>query len=97
MKLTKKIIAVFLTMLTLFSICSVAMPVFAEYEWKIDVDIVDESYVQEEMTSKIVGEVNELRDEYEKHFICDLELTQKTKSIKMEIKCFYQINSFKIN
>ena len=71
MKLTKKVIAVFLIMLTLLSVCSVTMPVFAEYEWETGVYIVDESYVQQEMTSKIVSEVSELREEYAKHFVCE--------------------------
>ena len=70
MKLTKKIIAVFLTMLTLFSICSVAMPVFAEYEWETGYDIVDDmEIVSEEAEPEIISEITEKRQENTKYFL----------------------------
>lgn len=70
MKLTKKIIAVFLTMLTLFSICSVAMPVFAEYEWETGYDIVDDmEFVSEEAEPEIISEITEKRQENTKYFL----------------------------
>ena len=70
MKLTKKIIAVFLTTLTLFSICSVAMPVFAEYEWETGYDIVDDmEIVSEEAEPEIISEITEKRQENTKYFL----------------------------
>ena len=47
------------------------MPVFAAGDLFSSKTFVAESYVQQEMTSKIVGEVSELREEYAKHFVCE--------------------------
>ncbi len=50
---------------------SVAMPVFAEGNLFTNGSISDELTVQEEMTSKIVREATEFREEYAKYFICE--------------------------
>ncbi len=60
MKNFKKSLAVILTIITILTTFSVAMPVFA-----IGKD-TDEFYAQEEMTSKIENEVTELRNEHKK-------------------------------
>jgi RHS repeat-associated protein len=70
MKLTKKIIAVLLTILTLFTTCSVVMPVFAEYEWETDYDIVDDmEIISEEAEPEIISEITEKRQENTKYFL----------------------------
>ena len=69
MKLVKKSIAIFLAIITILTTFSVAIPVFAA--GNLFGRDTDGFYVQEEMTSKIVSEVTELRNEYEKHFVCE--------------------------
>ena len=69
MKLTKKIIAVFLTILTLFMTCSVVMPVFAEYEWETDYNISEEEIIPEEVEPEIISEITEKRQENTKYFL----------------------------
>lgn len=69
MKAVKKSIAIFLAVITILTTFSVTMPVFAA--GNLFGKDIDELYVQEEMTSKIVSEVTELRNEYEKHFACE--------------------------
>ncbi len=73
MKLTKKIIAVFLSILTLFSICTVALPVFATDDTSL---VTDGSVAEEEFSSpdeespepEIISEIREKREENIKHF-----------------------------
>lgn len=69
MNAVKKSIAIFLVIITILSTFSVATPVFAA--GNLFGKTTDDFYVQEEMTSKIVSEVTELRNEYEKHFVCE--------------------------
>ncbi len=71
MKYVKKTISVFLSILTILSMCSVSMPVFAAYDWKKDLQQIDDYYLQEEFSSKIVAEVEALREENTKHFLCE--------------------------
>ncbi len=47
------------------------MPVFATDNLFANNSISDETNVQEKMTSKIVREATDLREEYSKHFICE--------------------------
>ena len=51
--------------------CSVSMPVFAAYDWEKDLQQIDASCMQEEFSSKIVAEVEALREENTKHFLCE--------------------------
>lgn len=69
MKIFKKSLAVILTVIMVLTTFSVAMPVFAA--GNLFAKDTDEYYVQEEITSKIVSEVTELREENAKHFICE--------------------------
>lgn len=69
MKAVKKSIAIFIAIITILTTFSAAMPVFAA--GNLFGKDTDEFYIQEEMTSKIVSEVTELRNEYEKHFVCE--------------------------
>lgn len=69
MKAAKKSIAIFLAIITILTTFSAAMPAFAA--GNLFGKGTDEFYAQEEMTSKIVSEVTELRNEYEKHFVCE--------------------------
>ena len=69
MKSVKKSIAIFLAIITIMTTFSAAMPAFAA--GNLFGKDTDEFYTQEEMTSKIVSEVTELRNEYEKHFVCE--------------------------
>lgn len=69
MNAVKKSIAIFLVIITILSTFSVATPVFAA--GNLFGKTTDDFYVQEEMTSKIASEVTELRNEYEKHFVCE--------------------------
>ena len=69
MKSVKKSIAIFLAIITILTTFSAAMPAFAA--GNLFGKDTDDIYVQEEMTSKIVSEVTELRNEYEKHFVCE--------------------------
>ncbi len=62
MKLLKKTLAVILVMLTLFTTCTVAMPVFAESE---DVNITE---IEENSKPEIISEITEKREESIKHF-----------------------------
>ena len=71
MKHFKKTVSILLVVMTILTICSTAMPVFAAGNLFSSKTFVAESYVQQEMTSKIVGEVSELREEYAKHFVCE--------------------------
>ena len=71
MKHFKKTVSILLVVMTILTICSTAMPVFAAGDLFSSKTFVAESYVQQEMTSKIVGEVSELREEYAKHFVCE--------------------------
>lgn len=69
MKIMKKSLAVILAIITIFTAFSVAMPVFATVGiYNID-DIND--ITNDEFGSQIVSEVTELRDECEKHFVCE--------------------------
>ena len=65
MKTIRKGLAIILATIIILTTFSVATPVFATNV------ISDEFYEQEEMTSKIVSEVTELREEYAKHFVCE--------------------------
>ena len=69
MKAVKKSIAIFLAIITIMTTFSAAMPAFAA--GNLFGKNTDDIYVQEEMISKIVSEVTELRNEYEKHFVCE--------------------------
>lgn len=69
MNAVKKSIAIFLAIITILTTFSAAMPAFAA--GNLFGKDTDDFYVQEEMTSKIVSEVTELRNEYEKHFVCE--------------------------
>ncbi len=71
MKKFKKYLSVFLVIITILTTFSVAIPVFATGNPFTNNDFADKVENQEEMTSKIVGEVNELREEYAKHFVCE--------------------------
>ncbi len=71
MKILKKSLSIFLAILTILTTCSAVMPVFAAGDLFSSKTFVAEPYVQQEMTSKIVGEVSELREEYAKHFVCE--------------------------
>ncbi len=62
MKLLKKTLAVILVMLTLFTTCTVAMPVFAESE---DINITE---IEENSEPEIISEITEKREENIKHF-----------------------------
>ena len=63
MKLLKKTLAVILVMLTLFTTCTVVMPVFAESE---DVNIAE---TVENNEPEIIAEITEKREENIKHFM----------------------------
>ncbi len=63
MKLLKKTLAVILVMLTLFTTCTVAMPVFAENE---EVNIIE---TKENTEPEIISEITEKREENIKHFL----------------------------
>lgn len=71
MKIFKKSLSVILAILIILTTFLVAIPVFAEGNIFVKKDVAKELYVQEEMTSKIVSEVTELREEYAKHFVCE--------------------------
>lgn len=71
MKAFKKWLAIILAIITILTTTTVAMPVFAEGSLFASKDTLVETYKQEEMTSKIVSEVTELREEYAKHFVCE--------------------------
>ena len=71
MKAFKKWLAIILAIITILTTTTVAMPVFAEGSLFASKDTLVETYKQEEMTSKIVSEVTELREEYTKHFVCE--------------------------
>lgn len=71
MKNLKKVLSVILTIITILSTSSVVMPVFAEGNIFATKNITNELNVQEEMNSKIVKEVMELREESAKHFVCE--------------------------
>ncbi len=71
MKKLKKSLSVFLAIITIITSCSIAMPVFAEGNLFASENTANEFYEPEEMTSKIVSEVKELREEYAKHFVCE--------------------------
>ena len=63
MKILKKTLAVVLVMLSLFSTCTVAMPVFAENE---DVSVAEN---EENIQPEIISEITEKREENVKHFM----------------------------
>ena len=67
MKSIKRIIAIMMTLLTLMSICSVAMPVFAQEIAFSDDDYINEIIETEEAT--ILSEDLSKREENVKHFI----------------------------
>ena len=67
----KKLVSVLLSIVMILSMCSVSMPVLATGYLTMNENILSESYVKQEMTSKIVSEVSELREEYAKHFVCE--------------------------
>ena len=69
MKILKKSLAVFLAIITIITTVSIVVPVFAE--GNVFTSAEDESCENGGMTSKIVSEITELRDEYEKHFVCE--------------------------
>ena len=70
MKLTKKIIAVLLTILTLFTTCYIVIPVFAEYEWETGIDAVDDVEITyDETKPEIISEITEKREENTKYFL----------------------------
>lgn len=71
MKKIQKYLSIFLTIITVFTTFTVAMPVFAESKLVMDKRIIDETNTQVEMTSKIVREAYELREEYAKYFLCE--------------------------
>lgn len=71
MKMYKKCLSIFLTIITTLTSLSAATPVFAEGSLLTNESISDEVPAQEEMTSKIVREVTEFREEYAKHFVCE--------------------------
>ena len=62
MKLLKKTLAVILVMLTFFTTCTVAMPVFAESE---DINITE---IEENSEPEIISEITGKREENIKHF-----------------------------
>ncbi len=71
MKTFKKSLSIFLAIITIFTTCSIAMPVLAQNTLASDKGTMVEATIHEEMTSKIVREVNDLREEYVKHFLCE--------------------------
>jgi len=70
MKKIKMFLSVFLTIITVVTTCSVAMPVLAQ-NVLVSNETIEKNDSQEETTSKIVCEVNELREEKTKYFICE--------------------------
>lgn len=71
MRTYKKCLSIFLAILTILTTLSVATPVFAESNLFANASVSDELTAAEEMTSKIVREATEFREEYVKHFICE--------------------------
>ncbi len=71
MKTYKKCLSIFLAIITILTAFSAAMPVFAAGNLFTSESTSDEIAVSEEMTSKIVSEVADLREEYVKHFVCE--------------------------
>ncbi len=78
MKTTRKAIAIFLVVLTLFTTCSVSMPVFAAYENVTDGNVVSgkvtdgnvpSEELQKDDEATILSEITEKRSETEKHFL----------------------------
>ena len=74
MKLTKKILAGFLTILTLFNICSVSVPVLAADYTSIvtDSNVTEEEFSnldEESPEPEIISEITEKREENIKHFM----------------------------
>lgn len=68
MKTSKKIVAIIMTLLTLMSICSAAMPVFAQEIVFSDDDFIDE-IVETEEEPYILSEDLTKREENVKHFL----------------------------
>ncbi len=68
MKTSKKIVAIIMTLLTLMSICSVAMPIFAQEIVFSDDDFIDE-IVETEEEPYILSEDLTKREENVKHFL----------------------------
>lgn len=71
MKKIKKTLSIFLAIIMMLTTFSVTIPVFAEENLFVNRSISNELIAQEEMTSKIVGEMDDLREECSKHFICE--------------------------
>lgn len=71
MKTYKRVLSIFLAIITILTTFSVAMPVFAEGNLFENEVTSDKFNVTEEMTSKIVREATEFREEHAKHFVCE--------------------------
>lgn len=71
MKNIRKCLSIFLAIITIFTTLSVSMSTFATEKLIETESIKDEMSAQGKMTSKIVREADELRGEYEKHFVCE--------------------------
>ena len=71
MKTSKKLLAMVLIIITVFSTCSTVFPVFAESLTALPKTVIEESNEVVGNNSKIVKEDTGLREEYAKHFICE--------------------------
>lgn len=71
MKHLKKILAIFLIVLTIISMCSAAMPVFAENRLFAENNEIDEFDIPEDdyVEPEIISEITEKREENVKHFL----------------------------
>ena len=73
MKTIRKSIAIFLVLLTLYTTCSVSMPVFAAYEnvtsGNVTYGNIYDVNVEKKEDAKILSEITEKRDRAEKHFL----------------------------
>ncbi len=66
-----KVISIILVVIMLLHIVPQSVIAFAVEKVNVNKSIGNEISNQEDMTSKIVSEVTELRNEYEKHFACE--------------------------